>query len=146
MGFFSNIFDLFKPAKKRVFISYDHSEDRRYRDLLCAWDANSAFDFEFERCSPNTAINSRQATQIKSSLTKMMKEADYLLVIVGEKTHTSRWIRWEINRAKRSDLQLKLVAVKLDKSFPTPYGLLDSGTAFAHSFTQAAIIRALEKA
>lgn len=146
MGVFSSILDIFRPAKKRVFISYDHSEDRRYRDLLRAWDANSAFDFEFEQCSPNTAINSKQATQIKSSLTKMMRKADYLLVIVGEETHASRWIRWEIARAKKNDMGLKLVAVKIDKSFKTPYGLLNAGTAFAHSFTQAAIIRALEKA
>lgn len=76
----------------------------------------------------------------------MMRKADYLLVIVGEETHASRWIRWEIARAKKNDMGLKLVAVKIDKSFKTPYGLLNVGTAFAHSFTQAAIIRALEKA
>lgn len=142
----SNFFDLFRPSKKRVFISYDHSENRRYRDLLCAWDANSGFDFEFERCSPTVAINSKQAAVVKASLTRMLKEADYLLVIVGEKTHASEWINWEINRSKKEDVNLKLVAVKLNKSYKTPAGLLNASTSFAYSFTRDAIVMALNDA
>ncbi len=42
-----------------------------------------------------------------------MKDADYLLVIVGEKTYTSKWVGWEISRARESDVKLKLAAVKL---------------------------------
>jgi len=146
MGFFDALTDLFTSAKPRVFISYDHSEDRRYRDLLCAWNANSAFDFAFERCSPITAINSKEARVIKGELTKMLKKAKYLLVIVGEKTHMSRWVRWEIRRAKKEDINLKLVVVKLNKSYATPYGLLNEGASFAHSFTLEAITRAIKKA
>ncbi|SEU06539.1 MTH538 TIR-like domain [Hymenobacter actinosclerus] len=133
-------------SKRRVFISYDHSEDVRYRNLLSAWDANSAFEFEFNQCSPSVAINSKRAAVIKRSLTRMMKKSDYLLVIVGEKTHTSKWVNWEINRAKRSDVDLKLVAVKLDKLYKTPTGLLNAGTSFAYSFTEKAIIQALKDA
>ena len=100
----------------------------------------------FERCSPIIAINSRQATVIKGALTRMMKDADYLLVIVGKKTHASEWINWEINRSKRKDVNLRLVAIKLDKSYKTPNGLLNAGASFAYSFTQSAIVQALEKA
>ena len=92
------------------------------------------------------AINSKEAPLIKGELTKMMKQADYLLVIVGEKTHESRWIRWEINRAKKKDVNLSLVVVKLKRTNKTPYGLLNQGASFAYSFTQAAITQALEKA
>ncbi|WP_460584000.1 TIR domain-containing protein [Hymenobacter arcticus] len=138
--------DVFGLAKKRVFISYDHSEDSRYRNLLCAWDANPAFEFEFQRCSPIIAIDSKHAVVIKASLTRMMKKADYLLVIVGEKTHTSKWINWEINRSKRNDIKLKLVVVKVDKSFRTPNALLNAGASFAYSFTQSAVIQALKNA
>lgn len=53
---------------RKVFISYDHSEDVQYRRLLQAWDANSNFNFEFDDRSPTVAINSRDAPVIKRHL------------------------------------------------------------------------------
>ncbi|GAB3636720.1 hypothetical protein GCM10027422_23100 [Hymenobacter arcticus] len=146
MGLLDALTNMFTENNPRVFISYDHSEDRRYRDLLCAWNANSAFNFAFERCSPMTAIDSKEARIIKGELIKMLKQAKYLLVIVGEKTHMSRWVRWEIARAKKEDIGLKLIVVKLKKSHTTPYGLLNAGANFAHSFTLEAITKAIKEA
>lgn len=133
-------------AKKKVFVSYDHSEDLKYKNLLRAWDANENFDFEFDQRSPNEPIDSESATKIKQALTQKMKECDYLLVIVGEKSHKSKWMTWEISRAKESDIKLKLAAVKIDGANTTPPGLLGTGTAFAQSFTLANIVSALDKA
>src|SRR5258708_16734318 len=79
-------------VKKKVFISYDHSEDARYKNLLSAWDANTSFEFEFDNRSPNEAIDSADAGRVKAALTTMMSSAEYLLVIVGATTHTSRWM------------------------------------------------------
>jgi hypothetical protein len=63
-------------AKKKVFVSYDHSEDLLYKNLLRAWDANENFDFEFDQRSPNEAIDSKDAGPIKTALTKKMLESD----------------------------------------------------------------------
>lgn len=133
-------------AKKKVFISYDHSEDAHYKYLLSAWDANSNFEFEFDNRSPSVAIDSTDAVVIKAALTRMMKEADYLLVIVGKKTYTSKWVTWEIDRAKQSDVKLKLAAVKIDRTYTTPPGLLGVGTSWAYSFLQSSVIDALNSA
>lgn len=133
-------------AKKKVFISYDHSEDVLYKRMLEAWDANTNFDFEFDHRSPSVAIDSVDAAVIKAALTKKMKESEYLLVIVGEKVHKSKWVSWEIERAKQSDTKLKLAAVKLDKNNITPSGLLNVGTAWAFSFTKDNIVTALDEA
>ncbi len=133
-------------AKIKVFISYDHSEDLRYKNLLKAWDANGNFDFEFDQRSPDEPIDSFNASIVKQSLTRMMMQADYLLVIVGEKSYQSKWMHWEINRAKQSDTKLKLAAVKIDNSYTTPTGLLNCGTSFARSFTESGIIEALNNA
>jgi len=133
-------------GRKKVFVSYDHSEDLHYKNLLRAWDANDNFDFEFDQRSPNEAIDSENAGKIKQSLAQKMKECDYLFVIVGAKSHTSKWMSWEINRAKESDIKLKLAAVKIDTTNTTPSGLLGTGTSFAHSFTQENIIKALDNA
>lgn len=133
-------------AKKKVFVSYDHSEDLRYKNLLRAWDANDNFDFEFDQRSPNEPINSDNASRIKQALTQKMKECEYLLVIVGEKSHQSKWMTWEISRSKESDVKLKLAAVKIGTTYTTPSGLLATGTSFARSFTQENIITALDNA
>ena len=143
---YSSIFSSTKTTKKKVFISYDHSEDVDYKNMLKAWDANSNFEFEFDQRSPDMAINSDNATKVKQALTAKMKEADYLLVIVGAKTSTSKWCTWEIDRAKMDDTKLKLAAVKLASTNATPPGLLNVGCAFTMSFTQEGVIKVLEEA
>lgn len=133
-------------SKKKVFVSFDHSEDLLYKNLLKAWNSNPNFDFEFDQRSPDVPINSTSAPVIQSSLTTMMKQADYLLVLIGAKSYGSSWMNWEIQRAKQPDIKLKLAAVKLNYSNSTPSGLLNVSTSFANSFTQDEIINALNKA
>jgi hypothetical protein len=133
-------------AKKKVFVSYDHSEDAHYKRLLQAWDANPDFDFEIDSRGPNVAIDSADGGPVKAALTRMMKSATHLLVLVGEKSNTSKWMHWEIARAKESDVKLKLAAVKLAKDNVTPSGLLGVGTSWATSFTRDRILDALENA
>jgi len=134
-------------AKKKVFVSYDHSEDLRYKDILRAWDAHENFDFEFDQRSPNVAIDSTNAATIKTSLTTKMKEADYLLVIVGAKSSGSKWMNWEIARAKMDDVKLKLAAVKIASGNTLPAGLsIVKSAAIASAFEHDKIILALNSA
>jgi hypothetical protein len=130
---------------KKVFVSYDHSEDVHYRDLLRAWDANTDFDFEFDLRSPTVAIDSTEASVIQGALTKKMKESEYILVIVGAKAHTSKWMKWEIERAKQADTNLKFAAVKIKTNNTNPSGL-PSTTAIADEFKLDNIEKALSNA
>ena len=138
--------EMSKVAKQKVFVSYDHSEDANYKRLLQAWDANPDFDFEFDSRSPDVAIDSTDAAVIKQALTRMMKGATHLLVLVGAKTNSSKWVNWEIGRAKESDITLRVAAVKLAKDNQTPSGLLNVGTAWATSFERDRIVEALRTA
>lgn len=133
-------------ARTKVFVSYDHSEDALYKRLLQAWDANPDFDFEFDSRGPNVAIDSVDAVVVKAALAKLMMSATHLLVLVGEKASASKWITWEIERAKQNDIKLKLAAVKLAKTNSTPLGLLNVGTAWATSFERDRIVEALKVA
>lgn len=133
-------------AKKSVFVSYDHSEDLKYKNILRAWNANENFDFEFDQRSPNEPINSTNAIVIKQNLTRIMQQADYLLVIIGEKSHQSSWMKWEIQRAKEDVIKLKLAAVKIKSTNTTPIELLDTNAAFAFSFERDQIVNALARA
>ena len=114
-------------ARHRVFVCYDHYEDANYKRLLQAWNANPDFDFEFDSRGPNVAIKSKEADVVKPTLTRKMKEATHLLVLVGVMSATSEWMAWEIVRA-------------------TPSGLLNEGTAWATSFERDRIVEALNNA
>ena len=131
-------------AKKKVFVSFDYDNDRKYRDLLRAWDANPDFDFSFNETSPKVAVDSNDAAVVKRVLSQKIGEATHLLCIVGKQTHKSGWVTWEINKAK--ELKKKLVGVKIDQENTSPAVLLGSGAGWAMSFTRDAVLKALRDA
>jgi len=130
--------------KRKVFISYDYVNDRHYKNLLLAWDANSQFDFYISDYSADVSINSTNAAAIKSTISRYINEGTVFLIIVGTKTHKSSWIKWEIEKAV--ELRKKIVAVKTDRENITPSELYGVGASWALSFTHAAIRQALENA
>jgi hypothetical protein len=132
--------------KKKVFISYDHSEDVHLRNLLEAWNKNSRFSFTMERTSPFQRIESDDEAVVKRALTPMLKKADYLLVIVGEKTAKSRFVCWEIERAQAKDVNLRIAAVKQHPRCRLPAPLLGKNVSCAKTFSHAAVTDALENA
>ena len=140
-------------AKKKVFVSFDYENDRRYKFLLEAWDANPNFKFSFSDLS-SQEIQSWDVSRIKAALTRKIKEATYTLVIIGkeankrhkdyEKIGYKNWLNFEIAKSKENDN--KLVAVKIKRGYESPEELLNSGASWAMSFTQEAIIKALNGA
>ena len=130
-------------AKKSVFVSFDYDNDRHYKDLLCAWDANPDFDFSFNETFPRVAVDSNDAEAIKSVLAQKIGAATHLLAIIGKYTY-SGWVGWEINKAK--ELKKKLVAVKSDREYTAPAALFGSGATWAMSFTRDAVLEALKEA
>lgn len=135
-----------RSVRQRVFISYDHDEDARYKYLLRAWNANGEFEFDMQETSPARQINSTTDYVIRSALTRKLKAADVLLVIIGKHTHKSHWIRWEIERAQAADVNLAIVAVKLDTRYVSPPALLGVGATWAKGFSQEKILAALRTA
>lgn len=127
--------------KKKIFISYDYTNDKHYKNLLLAWDANKLFDFSIHDHSADVSINSTNANAIKSVLSRYINEATYFLIIIGEKTHKSSWVKWEIEKAV--ELGKKIVAVKTDRSNISPDELLGVGASWAMSFTYKAIVDAI---
>ncbi len=140
-------------AKKKVFVSFDYDDDKHYRNMLKAWDANPNFDFFMSDLTPGE-VNTWDISRIKAALTTKIKEATYTLVIVGEnanKKHKNstaigyrNWINFEI--AKSKEHGNRLVGVKIDKSYDSPEELLGAGASWAMSFTKDAIIKALDEA
>lgn len=140
-------------AKKKVFVSFDYTNDKQYKYLLDAWDANKNMDFAFDDCSADE-IQSNDISKIKAGLTRRINTTTYTLVIVGKEANKQHkdhddigyknWINFEVAKSKANGN--KLVAVKLDKSYESPDELLNSGAKWAMSFNQEAIIKALNEA
>lgn len=130
-------------AKKRIFISFDYDNDRHYKNLLLAWDKNDEFDFEFYDGSLKQAVNSIDATYIKSKIKPKILAASRLLCIVGKETAKSTWIDWEIQTAV--DNNRKLIAVKVEKAFSSPGMLLANSATWALSFNFDAIKKAINE-
>jgi len=142
-----------RMAKKKVIVSFDWDNDKHYKYLLEAWDANPDFDFVFNNKTPDE-IDSTNIGRIKAALTAKINSATHTLVIVGKeanKTHKhskligfKNWINFEIYQSKQN--RNKFAAVKIDKSYESPNELIGIGASWAMSFTEDAIIKALNEA
>ena len=140
-------------AKKKVFVSFDYENDKHYKFLLQAWDANPEFDFYFSDLSADE-IKSKSVSVVKQVLSAKINAANHTVVIVGaeaNKQHSDHkeighknWLNYEV--AKSKEHKNKLVGIKIDKSYDSPSELLNSGAKWAMSFTQASIIKALNEA
>ncbi|MFC4263850.1 TIR domain-containing protein [Ferruginibacter yonginensis] len=130
--------------KKKIFVSYDYTNDKHYKNLLLAWDANRLFDFSIHDHSADVGINSSNAGAIKSVLSRYINEATYFLVIIGPKTHKSQWVKWEIEKAV--ELGKRIVAVKTDRENTSPSELYGVGASWAMSFTYQSIVDAIANA
>jgi len=139
--------------KNKVFVSFDYDNDKHYKYLLEAWDANPDFDFVFSDKTPDE-IDTTNIGRIKAAITAKINSATHTLVIVGKeanKTHRhskligfKNWINFEIYQSKQN--KNKIAAVKIDKSYESPEQLIGAGASWAMSFTQDAIIKALKEA
>jgi hypothetical protein len=114
--------------------------------MLRAWDKNPQFKFRFDLTSPINAINSDDEAVVKRALTPKLKAAEFLLVLVGDTTERSKWIRWEIERASDEDIALRIGVIKLARGVRMPSILRGRGVACQTGFTMANVSRVLNDA
>jgi antiphage defense system Thoeris ThsB-like protein len=141
-------------ARRRVFISFDYDNDKEYKYLLEAWNANPRFEFVFSDATPDE-INTYNVGRIKAALTAKINTATHTFVIVGReanKTHRNQyligfrnWINFEIHQSKLNGN--RLAAVKLNSSYELPEELNGTMVSWAWGgFKVDSIINALDLA
>ncbi|NQV12906.1 MAG: TIR domain-containing protein [Parcubacteria group bacterium] len=139
--------------KKEVFVSFDYENDKHYKYLLEAWDANDEFDFVFSDKTP-TEINSENIEPIKAGLTKKIKEATHTLVIVGEEAnyqHSNHeligyknWINFEV--AKSIEDGNRIAVVRLENNYTLPEEIHEGEYSIVEGYTESNIIDVLDNA
>jgi hypothetical protein len=133
---------LFK-SKRKIFVSYYYEADSRYKNILKAWSKNEKFEIEFEDVSADVGIRSETDAALKRALSRKIKNADVLLVLVGEKTHKRQWVGWEVEKAL--ELGKRIVAVKIKSNYESPKELLGAGVRWAKSFDYETIKDVIEE-
>lgn len=137
---------------KEICISFDWHNDRNYRQMLSAWIANPKIPFSFQDLTPG-AIDTDDVSRVKAVLTTKIRTATHTLVLIGSNANTPHkdrieigsrnWIWWEIEQSKAESN--RLIAVKISSSNTTPDPLYNSGATWAMSFTQDAILQAINE-
>ncbi len=131
-------------ATKKVFVSYDYVNDKNYKNLLLAWDANRDFDFYLNDQSVDVSVDSTDAGAIKRVISSKINESTYFLCLIGKKTSKSQWVTWEINKAV--ELKKNIVAVKIESTNESPAAISGVGATWAMSFRFDSIKKAIEEA
>lgn len=129
--------------KQKIFISYDYDNDKEYKNMLLAWDKNQNFDFDFEDGSADVSIESNDTSTIKRGISAKINQSDIFLCLIGELTHKSKWVKWEIEKA--IELGKRIVVVKIKREYETPEELKNVGVTWAMSFTFKAIKEAVDE-
>ena len=130
-------------AKKKVFISYDYDHDKKYKNLMVAWDANSYFNFSFEDTSIDVSIDSTDVDTINRKISARINNSTYFLCIIGKKTYKSAWVKWEISKAV--EFGKKIVAVKINSANTLPSEIVGVGASLATHFSFELIKAAIDE-
>lgn len=137
----------------KIFVSFDFDNDRRYKYVLEMWDSNANIDFSFNDGSTKE-IQSWDISRVKAAITTKIRQADAILVLVGEHADTTHkdsaligyrnWQYFEIAQAKAAGK--KIIAVKLDRGNSSPSLLYGCGVSWAMSFSLDSIKAAIHRA
>ena len=139
-------------ANKKVCVSFDYENDRRYYNLLEAWNDNPNIDFHINNCTPSE-IQSESVSKIKQVLSTKIGEANYMIAIIGKHSNDKHpdsneigyknWQAYEID--KNAEKSNKLLIVKLNGSCDVPNEAYGQGAEWVNSFNLDDILKALNK-
>lgn len=133
--------ELFRPSK--VFISYYYDKDSSLKRLLKAWSHNRKFDIQFEDVSADVFLDTKTDQELANQLTKRIEKADVVLVLIGDFTHSRKWVRYEIKEAVR--LSKPIVVVKQKRSHISPPELKGVGAHWVYGFKAQKVNKALKE-
>ena len=129
--------------KKKIFVSYDYSEDCNYKELLNAWSKNPKFDFKIKDESTDVSIKSKNTDYIKQCIAKKIQVCDVFLVIIGKETYKSEWVTdYEIPKA--FELNKKIVGILINEKNKIPESFKKYGDLLCSEFKSEQITALLE--
>lgn len=102
----------------RAFISFE-MEDRWARDFLVQQAKDKRNDIEFVDYSVQDPFNSAWKTECK----KRLARTKGTIVLIGETTHLSEAVLWEIAETRRQGHYIFGIQISRDQTYAIPAGL-----------------------
>jgi len=108
---------------KKVFVSYDHDNVQSCNDLrsinLNPNNDVKFFDGSLSEPVYNTHghVNRRppfnpDSNPVNNKILDLLKEADKMLVLIGQDTHSSLWVNWEIKQFRKNNSDNDIVLMR----------------------------------
>ena len=137
-------------ARKKVVCSFDYTHDKDYYHLLSAWNNNPNINFSISDCTPSE-IQTDSVSVIKGKLTQQIREANYMIAIVGKyfnSTHPDSYAigykNWQIFEIEKNHEEGNgLVVVLLDNNISLPSVCYGKNAEIVRDFKLDKIERAL---
>lgn len=105
---------------KHVFLSFV-VEDKDAVELFRGQAKNKNSGLAFDDYSVRVPYNSTDADYIRRQISAKIKNSSVTICIVGATTHTSAWVKWEIEKSVAEGN--KVIGVKLSTAGPIPSAL-----------------------
>jgi hypothetical protein len=105
-----------KGSRRNVFISFAY-EDLAQVNLLRGQSKNENSDIEFNDWSLREPFDSKRADYIRKGIEGRISQSSATLVYISDKTASSKWVNWEIN--KSIELGKRVIAVYKKGAKPT---------------------------
>lgn len=104
---------------RRIFISYQHADQMKAKGFnLLQWNKN--VDLEFVGQHLLDPVNSTNEDYIKACIRDQINGTSVTVVLVGQNTHDSDWVRWEIETSLAKENPNGILAIKLSPDAPLP--------------------------
>lgn len=106
---------------RRIFISYQHEDRMKAKGFnLLRW--SKSVDVEFVGRHLLDPVDSTNEKYIRSKVTEQLKGTSVTVVLIGNKTHESDWVRWEIEKSLEKGNPNGIIAIRLNDDAPLPDG------------------------
>ena len=135
------------PSEVKAYLCFENFDLPAAR-MIRDWPVTND-DLERYAARQDVEINTPQARTIKDVLSAQVELASVFLCLIGPLSAENEWIRWEIETAKSCSSGLTLVGVYLEKRYPWPEPLQNSGAVFTpmnRDKIQRAVMWAMELA
>jgi len=132
---------------RRAFLSFSYDDTAQASGFnLLQWNPNVDFDFVGRHLL--SKVDSENDDYIKSRIREEMHGTSMLICLIGQTTHQSPWVDWEIREAMAQGKGILGIRLKGQEGAPIPPALQEAGAnvidwnpdAFGDEMEQAALI------
>jgi hypothetical protein len=120
---------MYETTKKRVFLSFI-AEDKDHVQGLRLLAKNPNFDIEFYDESVRTPFDSNDAEYIRRQIREKINRTTVTVCLIGEQTHNSRWVDWELRVSDEKGNKIIAMALKGVERAVLPSLIKEKGLTF----------------